>query len=115
MGILSLRFSPVRELDYQHYYWLDRVTPGLPWKAGFDNVFDWPTGDVLQQLTSPQVRIPDLGDERPVVCVSDEDSNAYVKWLEAKTGKPYRLLGEAEWEYAARAGSTASRFWRSGE
>jgi formylglycine-generating enzyme required for sulfatase activity len=38
----------------------------------------------------------------PVVCVSWNDAMAYVDWIAKKTGKPYRLLSEAEFEYAAR-------------
>jgi formylglycine-generating enzyme required for sulfatase activity len=49
----------------------------------------------------------------PVVCVSWDDANAYADWLAKKTGKPYRLLSEAEFEYAAHAGATTPFWWGS--
>lgn len=53
----------------------------------------------------------ELTDSEPVVCVDFTDVSAYVDWLAEKTGEPYRLPSEAEWEYAADAGSTATYPW----
>ena len=50
-------------------------------------------------------------DTRPVINVIWNQTQFYVNWLSAKTGKGYRLLSESEWEYAARAGSTGRYHW----
>jgi len=60
----------------------------------------------------PHVSDSGFGREtKPVINVNWDDAQRYVAWFSKLTGKTYRLLTEAEWEYAARAGSTTAYFW----
>ena len=51
------------------------------------------------------------GDSHPVTCINWADAKDYADWLARKTGQPYRLLSEAEYEYALRGGTHTEYWW----
>jgi formylglycine-generating enzyme required for sulfatase activity len=60
----------------------------------------------------PHVSDSGFGREtRPVINVRWDEAQQYAAWFSKMTGRPYRLLTETEWEYAARAGSATAYFW----
>ena len=84
-----------------------RVTIAEPFAVGvYEVTFDeW---DACARAGGCRGRPDDRGwgrATRPVINVSWKDAKVYVGWLSSVTGKEYRLLSEAEWEYVARAGT----------
>jgi formylglycine-generating enzyme required for sulfatase activity len=61
-----------------------------------------------------QATKPSLGrDNKPVINVNWHEAKQYVTWLSQMTGRSYLLLTEAQWEYAARAGTATAYPWGS--
>jgi len=115
-GIAGTNEAPQRRVALKHPLAVGRHEVTRDQFAAFISATGHPDGGKCWTLenNTPQERhdrsFRDPGyrqtDSDPVVCVSWNDAKAYVAWLSKSTGKTYRLLAEAEWEYIARAGAT---------
>lgn len=103
----AVAVTPVTNAEFR------RFTQETGYEAGKDC---WiPLEGKYKQMPGTNWQNPGLGreirDNEPVICVNWRDAQAFVGWLKQKTGKSYRLLSEAEWEYTARAGGTSRFPW----
>src|SRR5215471_4145457 len=92
-SIIIARRLAVSKFDVTFADWIACASVGVCPREGGANDNGWGRGD------------------RPVINVNWDDAQAYVAWLSKMAGKEYRLLSEAEWEYAARAGTTTAFYW----
>jgi hypothetical protein len=105
--------SPLHEVGIGRGFWVGRYAVTVGEFAAFVKATDFDTGDRCNDKTGLSWRDPGypVSDTSPVVCVDYADAVAYTTWLSKKTGHRCRLLSEAEYEYADRAGARTAYWW----
>jgi formylglycine-generating enzyme required for sulfatase activity len=74
-----------------------------------------PGGMVLVEHVDFRTPGSEVADDQPATCISCNEAKAYLAWHSEKAGRAYRLLTEAEWEYAVQAGETRPYFYGGGQ
>ncbi len=106
-------FMGVAEVSWDEYMAFYSQTAGEGRSTDKDRVVNENGLDAVVGATPPYGQ-PDQGwgkGARPAISISYHAAETYCKWLSQVTGKTYRLPSEAEWEYAARAGSEGDFFF----
>jgi formylglycine-generating enzyme required for sulfatase activity len=103
--------DPVHEVSIDYCLAVGKypVTRG-EWRRYVDETGRQSTGE-LDWLNPSFPPDNEQDDQHPVVCISWEDAQAYITWLNEKTGRHHRMLSEAEYEYINRAGTSTRYFW----
>ena len=105
--------SPLHRVVISHAFAISQSDITRAEFARFADATGFDPHDSKCDWRAPKVRgaLMNQTSDDPVVCVNWAGAQAYLTWLRRKTGKEYRLPSEAEWEFAARAGSAAARPW----
>ncbi|MCP3476186.1 formylglycine-generating enzyme family protein [Bradyrhizobium sp. CCGUVB1N3] len=109
MGASASEMGSTEDERPQHQVTVLRFAAGR-WPVSVD---EW-NACVAARACSPHPTEPAEHERDPVTGILWQEAGHYVQWLSRSTGRPYRLLSEAEREYAARGGTTTAFWWGDG-